>query len=516
MSARLLGIDVGTSLIKAVVFDANGGEQGLGAKKVEVRSPRPGWAEQDMEAVWEAVASASREALAAAGGAVGIEAVAVAGQGDGAWMIDADGQPFAPAPLWSDVRAAAIIDGWEVTGALRDLYRRSGTVLWAGSQAALLAWFADYEPELLARASTVFTSKDWIRYRLTGTVGTDETDASIPFMDLALRQISSGQAAILGLEERMDLLPSVARSSDVVGLVTQEAAAATGLRPGTPVAAGVLDVVANALGVGAMDGGQAMVILGTTALAAVILDEPRFEPADVGASVCHAPDGRWMRALGSMAGTPDLDWYLATMGEGIGADALAAGRDRYAVLEEEIAASPPGADGLVFHPYLLGERVPFVDPDARGSLFGLSMSTSRGDVARAVSEGIAYAIRHCFEANGTPVSDVRLCGGGSRSRTWSQILADVTGARMTVASGSQFGALGAAMVAGISVGVYPDYSTAIDRCVRIARVHEPDADAHALYGEQFTIYSDLIDAMRPIWPRLADAGLGGRSAPTKT
>jgi erythritol kinase (D-erythritol 1-phosphate-forming) len=288
------------------------------------------------------------------------------------------------------------------------------------------------------------------------------------------------------------------------------------LRAGTPVVAGVLDVVANALGVGAIDRGQAMVILGTTALAAVILDEPRFEPADVGASVCHAPDGRWMRALGSMAGTPNLDWLLQTMGRGVADEASAAGRNPYAMLEDEIAASPPGANGLVYHPFLLGERVPFIDPDARGSIFGLSMATSRGDVARAVSEGVAFAVRHCLGAIGTPVSEIRLCGGGARSVTWSQILADVTGARMTVASGKQFGALGAAMVAGIGIGLFPDYATAVDSCVRLARVHEPDPDAHALYVERFAIYSDLIEAMRPHWPRLADTGRDGRSTPRQT
>ena len=505
MSTRLLGVDVGTSLIKAVVFDSEGSELGLGSQSVEVLSPHPGWAEQDMDAVWTAAAEAIRGAIERAGHSDDIEVVAVAGQGDGAWMLDGDGRPLVPAPLWNDSRAAGIIDRWDKSGALQALYPRGGTVLWTGSQAALLAWFAEHDPELLERAATVLCAKDWIRYKLTGTIGTDETDGSIPFMDLAERRISDEQAAILGLRDHTDLLPEVSRSSQVVGSITDDAAAATLLRPGTPVVAGVLDVAANAIGVGAVDSGQAMVILGTTALAAVVLDKPRFEPADVGASVCHAPEGRWMRALGSMAGTPNLDWYLKTMGEGLAADAAVAGRDVYALLEEEIGASAPGAGGVIYHPYLRGERVPFNAPDARGAFFGLSMDTKRGDLARAVSEGVAFAVRHLFEAAATPVSEVRVCGGGGGSRTWAQILADVTGARMIVAEGSQFGALGAAIAGGVGIGVYPDYATAVERCVSVERVHVPAPDRQALYDERFRLYLDLVGAMRPYWSRLVGA-----------
>ena len=503
MNTRLLGIDVGTSLVKAVVFDLDGTEIAAGSEAVEVQAPHAGWTEQDMEAVWTATAAAVRAALSASDGADGIAAVAVAGQGDGAWMIDGEGRPVAPAPLWSDGRATAAIDRWQQSGALTAHYRKSGTVLWTGSQAALLAWFAEQHPELLDRAATVFTSKDWIRYRLTDTIGTDETDGSIPFMDLAGRAISPGQAELVGLERYSHLLPPVARSHDVVGEITREAAAATGLRSGTPVVAGLLDVAANAVGVGAIDGDQAMVTLGTTALSAVILDEPRFEPADIGASVCHAPAGRWMRALGTMAGTPNLEWYLDTLGEAIRTEASAAGREVFALLEEEVAAASPGAGGVIYHPYLLGERNPFADPDARGTLFGLSMGTTRADVARAVTEGVSYAVRHCFEAIGAPVAEVRLCGGGARSRTWSQILADISGARIIVAAGTQFGALGAAIVAGVGVGAYPDYATAVERCVRVERVHQPDPERKALYDERFELYLDLVEAMGPYWPRLA-------------
>jgi sugar (pentulose or hexulose) kinase len=295
----------------------------------------------------------------------------------------------------------------------------------------------------------------------------------------------------------------VQRSHDVVGSVTSTAADATGLRAGTPVVAGLMDVAANAIGVGAIEGGQAMVTLGTTALTAVVLDQPVFVPADLAASACHAPARRWLRILGAMAGTPNLDWYLGTMGEILRVEAAKADRDVFSLLEEVVARSAPGAGGIIYHPYLLGERVPFLASNARAAFFGLGAATSPADLARAVSEGVAFAVRHCFEAGGAPVTDVRLSGGGARSHTWSQILADVTGATMSVPAGSQFGALGAAIVAGVGIALYPDYATAVERWVRVERVHRPSLERHALYDERFQLYLDLVAAMRPFWSRLA-------------
>jgi sugar (pentulose or hexulose) kinase len=437
------------------------------------------------------------------GAAEQVAAVGIAGQGDGAWMIDAEGRPVAPAPLWSDGRAGEAVDRWQANGALSRLYERGGTDLWPGTQAALLAWFAENEPAVLDNVAAVLCSKDWIRYRLTSTIGTDETDGSIPFMDLASRTLDPRQLDILGLSGLADRLPSVQRSHDVVGEVTAAAADATGLRPGTPVVAGLLDVAANAVGAGAIDGGQAIVTLGTTALSAIVLDVPPFTAEVMGASACHAPEQRWLRILGTMAGTTNLDWYLGTMGEVLGVEAASLQRDVFSLLEETIDEAAPGAGGVIYHPYLRGERVPFVAPQARAAFMGLSSATSRADLARAVSEGVAFAVRHGFDAAGASVTDVRLTGGGSRSRAWSQILADVTGATMKVPAGDESGALGAAMVAGIGIGQYPDYGTAVERCVRVDRVHRAAPEHRALYDDRYGLYLELVDAVRPFWSRHA-------------
>jgi len=503
MTAHLIGLDVGTSAIKAVRFDLEGGEIASASRTVEVQAPRPGWAEQDMEAVWSRAQEAIREVLERTGAAEQVAAIGIAGQGDGAWMIDAEGRPVAPAPLWNDGRAAKVVDRWEASGALARLYERGGTHLWPGTQAALLAWFVDNEPDLLEDVATVMCSKDWIRYRLTGTIGTDETDGSIPFMDLASRTLEAGQLDILGLSGLADRLPAVQRSHDVVGGVSRTAGDATGLRPGTPVVAGLLDVAANALGAGAIDSGQAIVTLGTTALSAIVLDVPAFAAKGIGASACHAPARRWLRILGTMAGTTNLDWYLGTAGEVLGHEAAREQRDVFSLLEETIEQAAPGAGGVIYHPYLQGERVPFVAPQARAAFMGLSSATTRADLARAVSEGVAFAVRHCFEAVDASVSDVRLTGGGNRSHAWSQILADVTGATMKVPAGDQCGALGAAMVAGVGIGLFPDYESAVERCVRLERVHKPAPALRALYDDRYGLYLELVDDMRPFWPRHA-------------
>jgi sugar (pentulose or hexulose) kinase len=503
MASNLLGVDIGTSLIKAVVFDPDGLELAAGECKVAVASPQRGWAEQDMDAVWTGAGEAIRAAVAAlAHGAASIAAVGVTGQGDGAWMIDAVGRPVGPAPLWSDGRAHDIIERWASEGVLHAAFGTNGTVLWPGSQASLLAWLETFEPERIERMATVFCAKDWVRYRLTGEIATDVTDGSIPFMDLATRSYDDAQLERLGLAHLRDRLPPVLAPHDIAGVVTRAAAEATGLVAGTKVVAGMLDGPASALGVGAVAAGQAMTILGTTALVGLVLGEAVFEPEDVGATVCHAPDRRWLRVLGTMAGTPNLDWYLRTIGRSYGVEAVDLDQSVYGLLEASILASPPGAGGVVFHPFLLGERAPFLDPGARGGLFGLTADTTRDDITRAVYEGVSFAIRHCFDAINARVDEVRLSGGGARSGIWSQMLADVTGSVMTVPAGSQFGAQGAAIAAGVGIGTYGSYEEAVKRCVRVERRYEPDPTSRRVYDERFAVYRDLIGGLRPYWPRL--------------
>ncbi|MEM7125108.1 MAG: FGGY-family carbohydrate kinase [Chloroflexota bacterium] len=493
----LLGLDIGTSLIKAVIFDLYGKELGQGTAKVDVESPHPGWQEQNMDAVWEGADAAIQGALCESGvEPAEIAAVGTAGQGDGLWMIDAAGNPVGPALLWNDGRAAEVIAEWEADGSLSALYAVGGTVLWPGAQAALLAWMRCHEPQKLAQAATIFCCKDWVSYKLTGVRSTDETDGSIPFMGMVARAYDESQMSLLGLAELRSKLPHAHHSDQVIGHVTREAAVATGLAAGTPVIAGLLDVAASAIGVGAIDAGQSFTLIGTTALNAIVLDEPNLVPADIGATVCHGLPQRWMRVLAAMSGTPNLDWYIAELSRA--AEVTTSG-EVFVEMEAVMSSVPVGSGGVIFHPYLSGERAPFLDTSARAGFFGIGAETTQAHLTRAVYEGIALSIRDCFERIGGGVSQIRLAGGGSNSEAWRQMLADVTNCTMEIPAGSELGALGAAITAGVGIGLFDSYQSAVNQCVRIEQSYHPNPTNVAKYTEIYQLYRMLIEQLTPFW-----------------
>jgi sugar (pentulose or hexulose) kinase len=496
----LMGIDAGTSMVKAVLYDLGGRELGSGEKAVAVNSPHPGWAQQDPALVWEAAAFA----IAAAIGFSGVRAEEIAvvgpcGQGDGAWCIDAAGHPMSPTPLWNDGRAADLLNEWEETGLLKRIYTVNGTQLWPGAAAPLIAWYQQHKPGAIPPGSTLFCCKDWIKFKLTGTVTTDESDGSIAFMDLAARQYDPRLPEWMGLSGKMPKLAPLVPSHEVVGEVTAAAANKTGLAQGTPVVAGMLDVAANAVGAGVIQAGQAVTIIGTTSLNMVVGADAGSEPEGIGATTCHGVPGRWMRILGAMTGTPNLDWYIENLGaahHGKKGDRQA---DLFGRLEDAVAKAPVGAGGVLFHPYLCGERAPFVNPHAKAAFFGIQATTTNDHLLRAIYEGIALSARDCYQKVQQPLSEITLVGGGAGSRVWCQILADVLGCKMIVPRGRQFGALGAAITGAVGVGLFEDYAEGVDRCLAIEQVFEPVAEHQRRYDDQYRLYSRLVERMQDYW-----------------
>lgn len=496
----LLGIDAGTSLVKAVLFDFSGREISSGSRKVAVDTPSLSWAQQYPELVWQATAEAIKHAIGQA--AIACDEIAVigpSGQGDGAWMIDETDTPLSPAPLWNDGRAAEVIAAWKNAGILEQLFRVNGTQLWPGAAAPILAWMKDNEPDKFSAVAVFFCCKDWIKFKLTGTMTTDESDGSIPFMNLADRCYDDHLLELTGLQEMKSKLAKIVPTHEIIGEVTAKASLETGLCRGTPVVSGMLDVAANAIGAGVIEVGQALSILGTTSLNMVVLDSAAFEPLGIGATTCHSVSNRWMRILGAMTGTPNLDWYIDAMGGRLKKEAAEKKLDIFSILEKAIDHSPVGAQGVLFHPFLLGERAPFVNANARAGFFGIHANTTENDLLRAIYEGIALSSRDCYAKVGGNLTEITLVGGGSRSRIWCQTLADVVGCRMRVPGGSQFGALGAAIAGGVGIGIYEDYHSALEQCLKIERVYEPSLINGKKYDDLYRLYSGLISRMEWFW-----------------
>jgi sugar (pentulose or hexulose) kinase len=502
----LLGIDTGTSVVKTALFDRTGEELRSATRKTTLIAPREGWSETSMEETWQAAVAALRDLLVQSGvSSSRIAAIGVSGNMIGAWLIDAQGNPVRDAILWNDGRTVRLLDQLrsEHPGFDTDVFNVSGSVIEHGATLPVLRWLADNEPETLQRAVAVLHSKDWIRYRLTGEIVTDVTDVPGTPADVRARDYSDEVLTLFGLEAYRHLFPPIAPSQRIVGSVTPMAAATTGLAEGTPVVAGAGDVPAVVLGVGAVEPGIACSILGTHSINGIILDHPSFEPTDLGL-LFTIPEQRWMRALTNVAGTTNLDWFIAEF------CSLEQSRSKSSVqlfdhLETLVGQSSPGARGVLYHPYLsaVGIMAPFHEPAARAQFVGLTREHTKSDLLRAVYEGVALAIRDCYTTMNFAVHQIRLSGGGARSRIWGQIIADTVGAPVVIPNGSEFGTRGAALLAGVGVGWFDSIVDAAAAAIQIDRVYEPNVSLKPLYDENYALYTALRDVMRPIWQQAA-------------
>ncbi|HUN06726.1 MAG TPA: FGGY-family carbohydrate kinase [Aggregatilineales bacterium] len=500
MSADLLlGIDSGTSVVKSVVFDLTGVEVAVARRETPVLNPQPGWSEVDMQALWQAAAETIREVVQTVG-PERIAAVGISGTACGVWPLDAAGRPVRNAILWNDGRAAEIISGWQADGTYSRIFQVSGNAPFPGYPLSTLRWLHLHEPEALQQTRWLLFHKDWLRYNLTGDIHTDESDVSYFPGDIRTRGHSADLLALAGLEAYREKLAPLIRSEAVAGQVTREASKLTGLRAGTPVVAGAVDVVASALGGGTHRTGQACAILGTSFLNSLVTAEPAFVPVESGVQAVM-PGGGWLRSVVNTSGTINIDWLVDQLAGEERAAAEAAGDNVYDRIEAAIAPVPPGSNGIVYLPYLntAGIVSPFADANARGMFFGLSTTTQRTDLMRAVYEGTALAMRDCFDAIGQPVEEVVLVGGGARSAFWSQMFADATDRRILVTEGTEFGARGAAILAGVGTGVFASFADAIAQTVRPAHVYTPQPAVARVYATIFPLYQHLYRTAREGW-----------------
>ncbi|MFC4007979.1 FGGY family carbohydrate kinase [Nonomuraea purpurea] len=482
----IICVDAGTTVIKAVGYDASGAETVVARRETVVSRPAPGHAEQDMGAVWDAVAGTVREVAARLGD---VEFVAVTAQGDGCWLVDAAGEPTGPAILWNDARAAATVDAWTRDGTAQEAFRRNGSSAASGLPHAILTWLRANDPGRLDRSHANLTCGGWIFAKMTGQLLAEESDASAPFMDLRARAYSPALLSAFGTEWAERLLPPI-RSCPVAEL-TRDAAAPLGLPAGTPVVMAPYDIVTTALGAGAVTAGQACGILGTTLCTEVLLDSPDLDGDPIGITIA-LPDG-YLRAFPTFAGTEVVQWTCRLLGLSGPAE-----------LGELAASSTPGAGGLAFLPYLspAGERAPFSDPLARGALLGLSFEHGREDVARAALEGLTMVIKDCLAATGATPTELRACGGGAASATWLGLIADVTGLPVRRSADAEVGARGAYLVGLAATGAAPSIAQAAARHVRLRDAVGPDPERRRLYERFFADFLALRGTNATSWPLL--------------
>ncbi len=495
----LLGIDLGTSSLRAAVVDDAGHILGMGQCEYPIAVMQPGWAEQEPETWCQAAATATRQALARSGLSKGdIAAIGLSGQMHGTVLAGETGRAMGPAVLWADARSAAQALRLNEALGLRLLSRTVGNRVAPGFMAATLAWTAEHEPERLARARWALLPKDYLRLWLTGEAASEPSDASSTLLfDIHLGFWSEDLCQAAGVSAR--LLPPVVSSTAVAGRLTRQAAEATGLAEGTPVVAGAADQAAQAIGNGIISPDAASVTIGTGGQ----LLQPCLQPqADAELRLhcfCHAVPGMWYVMAAMLSAGLSLRWLRDAVDmQGDGA---------YATLDREAEAAGPGAQGLLFLPYLLGERTPYTDADARGAFVGLRLRHHRGHLARSVMEGVAFALRdglglmsQLIPLPGTMVGS----GGGARSWLWRQILADVLGLPLTTVEGEERAVVGAAMLAGVGVGRFASFTEAREACVRYGDAATPQPGLKDTYDRLYSVYRGLYPALCQQMHELSD------------
>jgi xylulokinase len=491
----LLGIDLGAGSLKATIITTTGPVAGESSHPITTYTPHPGWSEQDPQEWFAALCAAVPAALAAA--AIPPDAIAGIGVSAGAHipvLTDDSGAVLRPAIMWNDQRSVA-----EAAA----LHARAGDMIIKTSlnrvnptwTLAMLAWLLAHEPEIIARTRRLYLAKDYLRARLTGTWETDFSDAIGALLaDNATKTWSPEICALIDWD--MSTLPPIKSPTDIIGAVTPEAAAQTGLAAGTPVICASNDTTVEFFGVGATTPGIGAVKLATAGVLFLATQGPSVNPPI--SCYPHIVEGMYYTATGTNSCASAHRWLRDTMFSFGG----------FAEMDDLAATIQPGSNGLIFHPYLQGERAPYWDPQLRADFIGLTISHTRAHFARALYEGIAYSIRDILtaaQALGQTYGAIRLMGGGARSPTWRQIIADVTGLTVEVMENTD-ASFAAALLAGIGTGLFPSKQAAITTCIRPLSQHEPNAQNHLLYSAFFDIYKSAQAVLAPLNHRLHEFG----------
>ena len=490
MTKTLLGIDVSTTGVKALLIDAAGEIVDSATTPLQLSTPHPLWSEQHPRDWWQAAVNSIQQVLRNTDAST-IAAIGLTGQMHGLVLLDEEGEVLRPAILWNDQRCSEQCDEIRASLGKERLVQISGNDALTGFTAPKILWVRKYESEVYDRTRQVLLPKDYLRYKLTGAYAMDKADGSGTLLfDLQSRGWSTDTLGANNIPA--EWLPQTFEGPEVTGNVSREAAQATGLKEGTPVVAGGGDQAAQAVGVGAIRPGIFAVTMGTSGVVFAATDTPLIEAEGRLHAFCHAVPGRWhlMGVMLSAAGS--LQWYRDALAPNVGFDELVG----------EASNVKSGSDGLLFLPYLCGERTPHPDPLARGAWVGLTMRHSRGHLTRAVLEGVAFGMKDIFvlmqESGVRSVDQVRVSGGGAKSALWRQILADVLGTELVTVNTTEGAAYGAALLAGVAAGVWSDVDAACEQTIRVNESVSPEARNVARYEEMYQQYQSLYPALRSI------------------
>ena len=505
--AFLIGVDIGTSGTKTVLFDEKGNTVASDLQEYPMYQPKSGWAEQDPEDWWRATHTSVNNVILKSGvSASEIKGIGLSGQMHGAVLLDKDYNVLRKAIIWCDQRSAQ--ECVEITQRIGEkrLIEITANPALTGFTASKIMWVKNHEPEIYEKVCKILLPKDYIRFRLTGEFATEVSDASgMQLMDIPNRQWSD--EVLTKLEIDKSFLGSMHESQEVTGKIHQNAAKVTGLKEGTLVVGGAGDQAAGAIGNGIVKPGVISSTIGTSGVVFAHSENVSIDPKGRVHTFCHAVPGTWHIMGVTQAAGLSLKWFRDNFCIEEMRTAELMEVDPYVLMDQEAQKVKAGCSGLMYLPYLMGERTPHLDPDARGVFFGLSAKHQKKDMLRAIMEGVVYSLKDCLEIikeMGVDVGEVRASGGGGKSKLWRQMQADAFGANINTIQSAEGPALGVALLAGIGAGVYDSVAQACDAVIKVESTQQPNDKMHHIYAPYYRLYKQLYTSLKDDFKTLAN------------
>lgn len=503
-----LGLDVGTTGAKSILIDDDGTVIATAAAEYPMSNPKPLWSEQNPEDWWKAAQLSFNQIIKSNKiNPADIKGIGLTGQMHGLVLLDKKGKVLRPCIMWNDQRTIKECNEITTLFGFNKLLAITGNAVLPGFTAPKILWVKKNEPEVFEKTEYILLPKDYIRYRLTNEFAVDVSDASgTSLLDVNKRCWS--KEILSGLEIPFNWMPRVYESPEITGFVTAAAAKAAGLVPGIPVVAGAGDQAAGGIGTGTVKSGIASVVLGTSGVLFAHTDKLLIEPEGKFHSFCHASPSTWHIMGVTLSAAGSFRWFRDTFCDTEILEAQKKNIDVYEILTEYAAEVPPGSEGLIFLPYLTGERTPYPDPDAKGTFTGITIRHNKKHFIRAVLEGVAYSLRDCLELikiTGININEIRVSGGGAKSRLWKQILADIFNTELVTLNSTEGAPYGAAILAAVGTGHFSSVTEACDKIIIKKEITDPVQKNVSLYNEFYEIYRNLYPSLKLLFGKISDA-----------